>query len=97
MKFNEIKPGNLLRYMGRLGKYYDEVGVVTSIDSLKNGEDSFELSVQDWEKKSEGIRTYEGEVWPITLDVFHLEKLGFKKDKEHNIVIATIWSDKSSG
>jgi hypothetical protein len=85
MKFNEIKAGNLLRYMGRLGQYYDRPGIVTSIDPTRNGEDSFGLLVQDWQKKSEDIRAYESEVWPITLDVSHLEKLGFVKDKDHNI------------
>lgn len=85
MRFNEIKKGNLLRYMGRLGKYYDRNGIVTSIDPTKDGKDSFEMLIEDWQKKSEHIRAYEEEVWPITLDVRHLEKIGFVKDKDHNI------------
>ena len=85
MKFDEINVGNLLRYMGRLGKYNDRLGIVTSIDPTINRENSFELLVKDWQKNSEEIRAYEGEVWPVTLDVFHLEKIGFAKDKDFNI------------
>ncbi len=85
MKYNEIRNGNLLRYMGHSGKYYNRIGIVESIDPTRDGKDSFELLVNDWQNKTEQIRAYQEEVWPITLDVSHLEILGFVKDKEHNI------------
>ena len=85
MKFNEIRKGNLLRYMGKLGNYYDRIAEVLSIDPTKTGENAFGLKVQDWKKIPTEIRADQTEVWPITLDVSHLEKLGFLKDKDHNI------------
>lgn len=85
MSNNLIKVGNLVRYMGRLQDHYNRVGQVLSIDKTYDDKDSFLLKVVDYKKKIHEIRAYQNEAWPITLDVGHLDKLGFINNKEKKI------------
>jgi hypothetical protein len=85
MSNNLIKIGNLVQYVGRLQGHYNRVGQVLSIDKTYDDKDSFLLKVVDYKKQEHEIRAYQNEVWPITLDVGHLEKLGFIKEKERNV------------
>ncbi len=85
MSNNLIKIGNLVQYVGRLQGHYNRVGQVISIDKTYDDKDSFLLKVVDYKKQEHEIRAYQNEVWPITLDVGHLEKLGFIKENERNV------------
>jgi hypothetical protein len=85
MPNNLIKVGNLVRYMGRLQDHYNRVGQVLSIDKTYDDKDSFLLKVVDYKKQIHEIRAYQNEIWPITLDVGHLDKLGFINNKEKNV------------
>lgn len=85
MSNNFFKIGNLVQYVGRLQGHYNKVGQVISIDKTYDDKDSFLLKVVDYKKQEHEIRAYQNEVWPITLDVGHLEKLGFIKENETNV------------
>ena len=85
MSDNLIKIGNLVKYVGSVQGYYNKVGQVNSIDKTYDDKDSFLLKFVDYKNQEHEIRAYQNEVWPITLDAGHLEKLGFVKENERNV------------
>jgi hypothetical protein len=85
MANNIIKEGNLVQYVGRVQGYYNKVGQVKSIDKTHDDTDSFLLKIVDYKKQEHEIRAYQNEVWPVTLNVGHLDKLGFIKENETNV------------
>jgi len=85
MSNNLIKVGNLIKYVGNLREYYDKVGLIISIDKTDDNKDSFLLKVLDYKKQEHEIRAYNNEVWPISLEAGHLDKLGFIKERDRNV------------
>ncbi len=79
-----LKVGNLILYVGRLPDYYNTIAEILSIDDM-NYDDTYLLQVKNWDKKVMEIKAYKNEIWPITLDINHLYKLGFSKDENRNI------------
>jgi hypothetical protein len=79
-----IKKGNVVSYNGKLREYYNSLAEVLEIDTV-HVSNSYILKVKNSTGESKEIRAYFDEVWPITLEVGHLEKLGFKKDENRNV------------
>lgn len=90
MSFNQLKTGNLLQYVGRLGEFYSRNALVISIDADRNENNSFLLKLKNWKGEEREIRAYQQEVWPITVEPAHLEKLGFGKDHRNVFTLEDI-------
>ena len=85
MSYDTIRIGNIVRYVGNLREHYYTVGEVLSIDKTHDDKNSYSLKVKDWHKKEYEIRAYENEIWPITLDIDHLNKLNAVKHDGINV------------
>ncbi|MGN6436639.1 MAG: hypothetical protein ACTHMM_08890 [Agriterribacter sp.] len=79
-----IRTGNIVRYMGGLRDFYDRPAEVISID-LGKDEVTYLLRVKNWAKEVTEIRAYKDEIWPLYLEVSHLEKLGYVKEEHRNV------------
>lgn len=83
-KYFHIKRGNVVTYNGKLREYYNNSAEVLEIDDAHDG-DTYLLRVKNWKGEEQEIRAYSDEVWPITLEIDHLQRAGFKKDDDRNI------------
>lgn len=87
-EIDKIRIGNYLKYIGKLYKYRDHIGEVTSIDELNQGEESYSLQMFDYNKQPiEEIRAYEDEVRDLPLREDHLLNAGFMKEENISVYL----------
>jgi hypothetical protein len=84
MKHFAIRSGNIVLYIGGLREFYNKPAEVIVIDPI-NGDDTYSLKVKNWKKEELTIRAYKDEIWPITLDLAHINAIGFIKSEKLNI------------